>query len=48
MEVILFLIKEAATIILRVFVNAWANDLLKRLKKGTAPTSDRDGSDKDT
>ena len=45
MEIILSLIKEAATVTLRVLVKAVAQNLIKRFKERTAPTSDRDGSD---
>ena len=45
MDIILFLIKDAVTVTLRVFVTALAQYLLKRLKDRTAPTPNRDGSD---
>ena len=45
MDLVFDLIKEAAIIAYKVVVKALADDLLKRLKKRTAPTAHRDGSD---
>ena len=45
MDIILSLLREAATIAFKALVKALASDLIKRHKDRTAPTSTRDGSD---
>ena len=45
MDIILFLLKEAITITFKVLVKTLTLEILKRRKKRTAPTRDRDGSD---
>ena len=44
MERFFFLLEIAAIIAFKEFIKAWAKEILKRRKKRTAPTVNRDGS----
>ena len=46
MEEFLSFVRDAGLIIFKVFIKAFAQDLFKRRKGRTAPTANRDGSDK--
>ena len=45
MDIFHFLLKEATVIVIKAFAKAWAKDFIRRHKKGTAPTVNRDGSE---